>query len=145
MVSAIVEVTDNKGCKGQDTVILSQPLALALLDSQIIEPLCPRDSSGRINFTARGGTGPYTYTLNGGTSQNFGVFTRLRSGNYSVTITDANRCPGLTLNAILREPPAIVAVFDSAAFRGVRCAGTGDCTGQARILVSGGTDPQNNF
>ncbi len=142
---AIVEVTDNKGCKGQDTVILSQPLALALLDSQIIEPLCPRDSSGRINFTARGGTGPYTYTLNGGTSQNFGVFTRLRSGNYSVTITDANRCPSLILNAILREPPAIVAVFDSAAFRGVRCAGTGDCTGQARILVSGGTDPQNNF
>lgn len=145
-VPAWVEVTDALGCKGSDTIILSQPLALSIVDSQLIDPACPGDRFfGRISYTAGGGTGPYTYTLAGGPSQTFGVFSNLIAGSYTVSITDANNCPSLNLQAILREPPRIVAAFDTVAFRPTRCATPGDCSGQARILVSGGTDPNNNF
>jgi len=145
-IPAWVEVTDTLGCKGSDTVILSQPLAISVIDSQLIEPVCPGDRFfGRISYTAAGGTGPYTYSLAGGPSQTFGVFPNLRAGNYTVSITDANNCPGLIINATLREPPRIAAAFDTVAFRPTKCATPDDCSGQARILVSGGTDPNNNF
>jgi len=145
-IPAWVEVTDTLGCKGSDTVILSQPTALSVLQPQIIDPLCPGNRFfGRISYTATGGTGPYTYTLAGGPSQTFGIFSNLIAGTYTISITDANNCPSLNLSATLREPPRIVAAFDTAAFRPTRCATPGDCSGQARILVSGGTDPNNNF
>ena len=140
-----VNVFDSVGCKGTDTIILSQPQRLSLIDSNIISNLCPGLDQGRINLLADGGTGPYTYTMNNGPTQNFGTYTRLVSGKYTITITDANQCPSLVVNTELIEPPKIVGVFDTTSFRGVKCAGTGDCTGQARLLVSGGTDPQNNF
>lgn len=145
-IPAWVEITDTMGCKGSDTVVLSQPSALSIVDSQLIDPTCPGDRFfGRISYTAGGGTGPYTYALAGGPSQNFGIFSNLKAGTYTLSITDANNCPSLNLTATLREPPRIVAAFDTSAFRPTRCATLGDCTGQARVLVSGGTDPNNNF
>lgn len=140
-----VNVFDSVGCKGTDTVFLSQPERLYLKDSTINPTPCPGLDQGSINLSPAGGTGPYTYTMNNGPTQNFGFYPRLISGKYTVTITDANQCPSLVVNTELIEPPKIVGVFDTTAFRGVKCAGTGDCNGQARLLVSGGTDPQNNF
>jgi hypothetical protein len=142
---AWVEVTDIQGCKGSDTIVLSQPSKLRLTDSTILNSTCPGLDQGIIRLSAAGGTGPYLFALGGGPAQNFGQFSRLKSGKYTVTITDSNQCPSLVINTEIVEPPKIVGVFDTAAFRGVKCAGTGDCTGQARLLLSGGTDPLNRF
>ncbi|MGB4901790.1 MAG: hypothetical protein WBP00_13545, partial [Saprospiraceae bacterium] len=142
-----VNVFDSVGCRGTDTVILSQPQKLYLIDSTIINNLCPglNPPQGKINLVAAGGTMPYTYSMDNGPTQNFGRYNSLKSGQYAIKITDANQCPSLVFMANLIEPPKIVALFDSTAFRGVKCAGTGDCSGQAKLLVSGGTDPLNNF
>lgn len=46
--------------------------------------------------------------MNNGPTQNFGTYTRLVSGKYTITITDANQCPSLVVNTELIEPPKIV-------------------------------------
>ena len=145
-VPVIIEVTDNNGCKGFDTVQLSQPGELKVQGITNIPNPCPGLSQGVLRVDSiSGGTGPYTFSINNGPTQNFGQFSRLASGKYTVTIVDANQCPALVVNADLIEPPKIVALFDTLAFRGVKCAGTGDCSGEARLLLSGGTDPNRNF
>lgn len=141
-----LEVTDINGCKGFDTVSVSQPGELRAQGITTIENPCPGLNQGVLRIdSVSGGTRPYTFSINNGPTQNFGQFIRLASGNYTITIVDANQCPALMINSELKEPPKIVALFDSSAFKSVKCAGTGDCTGQARLLLSGGTDPQRNF
>lgn len=145
-VPVVVEITDINGCKGFDTVQLSQPEELKIQGITDIPNPCPGLAQGVLRVdSVSGGTGPYTFSINNGPTQNFGQFSRLLSGQYTITITDANQCPSLLVNADLVEPPQIVAQFDTLAFRGVKCAGTGDCNGVARILFSGGTDPLLRF
>lgn len=50
-------------------------------------------SDGSINITGvTGGTGPYTYSLNGGAPQASSTFAGLNSGMYNVTVTDVAGC-----------------------------------------------------
>ncbi len=51
------------------------------------------NSNGSIMISATGGTPPFSYSINDGTtSQNNGTFTGLVSGAYPVLVTDANGC-----------------------------------------------------
>lgn len=54
--------------------------------------VCPDCSDGRIAVSAIGGVKPYTYSINGGTFQNSGVFNGLTNGFYTVTIRDSQGC-----------------------------------------------------
>lgn len=50
-------------------------------------------ANGSIDLTGvSGGTGPYTYAINGGAPQASSLFTGLNSGMYSITVTDNNGC-----------------------------------------------------
>ena len=49
-------------------------------------------SNGSINITASGGSGTYTYNLNGGQFEPINFFENLSSGLYAVTIEDSNGC-----------------------------------------------------
>jgi hypothetical protein len=54
---------------------------------------CPNPNSGGITVTATGGTGPYTYSRDGGaTFQANNVFSSLAAGNYNIVARDANGC-----------------------------------------------------
>jgi mono/diheme cytochrome c family protein len=52
------------------------------------------NASGSIGVAASGGTGPYTYSLNGGAFQSLTTFANLNAGTYSITAKDANGCTG---------------------------------------------------
>ena len=57
--------------------------------------LCSGNGNGSITIAASGGTGPYNYSIDSGsTYQNSGSFTNVSGGTYNILITDANGCPG---------------------------------------------------
>lgn len=49
-------------------------------------------ADGTIQVTATGGKEPYQYAVNGLTAQAAGNFQSLKTGIYTVTVTDANKC-----------------------------------------------------
>lgn len=57
-------------------------------------------SNGSIAASASGGTGPYTFSINGGTFQGSANFASLAKGNYTITAKDSKGCTGSTSVAV---------------------------------------------
>lgn len=87
----IVTVTDNKGCTNKDTVIVNQPQALNVTDTQT-NILCNGYNTGSATVNVSGGTMPYSYTWNTNPVQNTQTISSLVAGTYIATITDNNGC-----------------------------------------------------
>lgn len=69
-------------------------------------------ANGKITATAIGGTPPFQYSINGGTTfQSFNVFTNLAPTNYTVTIKDATGCINNTTISVSNTPIPILQVF----------------------------------
>ena len=49
-------------------------------------------STGEITASASGGSGSYTFSIDGSNFQTSGTFSNLAAGNYTVTVKDANDC-----------------------------------------------------
>ena len=89
--SYIVLVTDDKGCTTGDTVVVSQPAALNARLS--VSPVCSNTTGGTVGVTAGGGTPPYQYSSDGGTTQTTDPsFSGLAAGSYTMWITDSHGC-----------------------------------------------------
>ncbi|HIE15527.1 MAG TPA: PKD domain-containing protein [Bacteroidales bacterium] len=81
--------TDSNNCKDTTMFTLQEPEQI-YSDTIITNQICDNVCNGNIQLVVNGGTPPYTYEWsNGETSMNI---ENLCSGNYSVTITDANGC-----------------------------------------------------
>lgn len=96
---------------------------------------CPGVNNGTITVTPTAGTGPYSYSLNGGTPQAGNVFTALASGNYTVTFTDALLCTG-TLTTTIAPGTSL-----NASITRTNTACTGATNGAITVNASGGTGP----
>ena len=86
-----IDITDDNGCTGQVSGTVGEPAALSASETVTDEVL---GNDGEIDITVSGGTAPYSYSWtgpNGFTSTSEDI-TGLESGNYTVTITDANGC-----------------------------------------------------
>jgi uncharacterized repeat protein (TIGR01451 family) len=86
-----VLITDANGCTTTNSVIISEPdtgLDVLILSQVNIE--CT--GLGSVTLETTGGTSPYDYSLNGGTSQNSGIFNDLTEGDYVIIVTDMNGC-----------------------------------------------------
>ncbi len=68
---------------------------------------CNGRADGVIEVVASGGTGPYTYSLDGGAAQASGTFDGLAPGQYTVTATDAHGLTATTGTITLTEPPLL--------------------------------------
>ncbi len=93
-------------------------------------------TTGSITVTATGGTAPYQYSLDNNIYQNSSSFTGLGSGNYTITIKDANGCTG-TATATITEGNSITA---TAVTTPVSCSNTGTL-GTITVIVTGGATP----
>jgi hypothetical protein len=85
-------VRDDRGCTIGSTIIMTAPYAQVkpvLLSKQDVK--CFGDTNGAITLRAQGGLEPYTYTLKDGTQDN-GSFSSLPAGEYSIIISDRNKC-----------------------------------------------------
>ncbi|MDD3741025.1 MAG: hypothetical protein PHH30_07265, partial [Bacteroidales bacterium] len=75
-------------------------------------------SDAEITITATGGTGNYTYSLNGGPAQVSNVFSGLSAGTYTVVVTDDQGCDA-TVNVNVPNALQIIANDDSGSVNGM--------------------------
>jgi gliding motility-associated-like protein len=127
-----ITVTDANACTATASGTVTQPAAVN--DSvQVVNATCGQNN-GSVSVFPFGGTSPYTYLWNTGATTS--TLSSLASGNYTVTIRDANLCSKIrtTTVAAIGLP---VAVIDSV--RNVNC--NGNATGAVYISVNGGLSP----
>ncbi len=78
---------------GCDSTISVSVVAFAMPDVTVVtDESCPNESSGRMEATANGGVGPFTYSLDGQSFQNDPVFEDLPAGNYTLYTQGPNGC-----------------------------------------------------
>ena len=133
-----VTVTDANGCTTTlNSLVISQPAnPLASSASSVTSVSCFGGNNGAISLNVNGGTAPYTYVWNNGaTTQNI---SNLSSGNFTVTITDANGCTDVASGIAVNQPAASLngSVSSTSA---VSCFGGNN--GSVNLSVNGGTAP----
>lgn len=97
----VITIVDGNHCTGIDTVIVEGSTSPISITGPVNDSECGLNN-GSIDVSASGGVAPYTYSLNGGPSQATGSFTGLASGNYTITVTDANGCTASS-NAVINS------------------------------------------
>lgn len=133
-----VTVTDAFGCtRDSNNIVISQPDSIDIQLDTIIYNACGDTIGGEVQITVIGGTPPYSYAWsNGETSQDIDS---LSSGNYQVTVTDANGCVNVSQVWAVTEPAGGSVSVDSV--RNVNCFG--DSTGAIFVTLTGGNPPFN--
>jgi hypothetical protein len=126
-------ITDGNGCTYTDSIEITEPSALIANTSNIIPVSCNGNNDGNINISVGGGTQPYIFQWNNGsTTQNIN---NLLAGIYSLTVTDAKGCQ-VTLSATVTEPPVLTGTISKT---NVSCNNGND--GTSTVTPVGGTAP----
>jgi len=128
--SYTVTVTDASGCLATVAVTVSQPAAIV----PSIAPTavsCFNGANGALAASASGGTGAFTYLWSNAATT--ATTSGLTSGNYCVTVTDANSCSSTACQS-LANPTQLQATASST---NVTCNGANN--GQASVSANGGT------
>lgn len=125
-------ITDGGSCTYLDSIIVTQPQALAITQTQT-NVVCYGNATGNINITVTGGTTPYSYDWgNNITTRNR---TNIAAGTYTVTATDNNGCT-ITNTSTITQPQAISL---NATQTNISC--NGGNTGAINTAVTGGVAP----
>lgn len=131
----IVTVTDENGCTVEVPVDIIEPAELTMTEISTVDVLCNGEATGEIETVGAGGTGAYTYSIDGGIFGPGMVFTGLTAGDYVIAVQDENACEA-SIVVTINEPEAIV-VVESAT--GESCED--DCTGTIDLTSAGGIAP----
>lgn len=127
-----VTVTDTEGCTGSASAIVTEPDPLSFTFNRT-QIKCASDATGVLAALPTGGTAPYTFVWNTGSTEQ--VITQLPKGLYLVTVTDARGC-SMTDSTRIDEPVAptlTVSVQDVTCFNMTN--------GRIEIDINGGTAP----
>lgn len=127
-------VTDNSGCTITGSVSITQPGVLALSLNGTNVSSCG-GSNGAVNLIVVGGTTPYSYLWNNGSTNE--DLANIQAGSYSVTVTDANGC-SKNKNIQITAPSA-----SNISFTKTNALCKGLCNGTATVSLSGGNTPFN--
>ncbi|KAA2238698.1 hypothetical protein F0L74_20995 [Chitinophaga agrisoli] len=134
--SYTIVVKDDNDCRRSITDDVTESTALTLQVLNKTDILCAGEATGSMELKAGGGTGPYTYSLNGAPFQTSPIYTQLRAGNYTITVKDNNLCSrGFTVPLAALHPP-LIASLD--AVLPATCNDKGSIT---VIDVQGGSSP----
>ncbi|MEP6676977.1 MAG: gliding motility-associated C-terminal domain-containing protein [Ferruginibacter sp.] len=88
----LISFSDANGCTGSTSVTLT-PATPLTTTSSIQDANCFGDNNGSITLIPSGGTTPYQFSINGGTTyQPVATFNGLIAGSYSIRIRDVNGC-----------------------------------------------------
>ncbi len=135
-----VAVKDSKACvQTGSTLIVGEPTALSF-DSQLSTDVsCFGSADGSITLVLSGGTAPYQYSIDGGTTyfNNGGVFTDISSGTYNISGKDSHNCTISGSQLSILEPSNISII--SEIVTDVTCNGASN--GTITITASGGNPP----
>ncbi len=126
-----VTVTDNNGCSGISSIIISEPATLTV-NINGNDASCG-NQNGSVSANAVGGSGPYTYVWSNsvsGSTQN-----GLAGGTYTVTATDNSGC--VTTGSVTISESLSFTL--SGSVQDVTCNGGSDAS--INVTVIGGTPP----
>jgi len=110
----------------------SAPLVLQLVSQTDVT--CNLGNDGSITVLGSGGSGTYTYNINGGSAQSSNTFTGLIASTYVVEVSDGSNT--ISMNVTITEPTAIVPIVNTQT--NVSCFGLSD--GSLIIDGVGGTN-----
>jgi len=98
-------LVDANGCTASYSVLISEP---NLLNTTVTTTnvSCNNGTDGVINLSPTGGTQPYSFVWNNGSSLQNQV--NVSAGNYFVSVADDNGCSLPIINILITEPPASV-------------------------------------
>jgi len=85
---------------------------LLIQTQSIISNSCPNSKDGSIQINVSGGIPPYSYLWNDDAQQTQAEALNLKSGNYTVLVTDANECSTSKSFTLQSENPVFIASFE---------------------------------
>ncbi len=130
-----VTITDANGCTDDESILISQPSAIALTISGT-NILCNGDNTGDATVNPSGGTPAYTYLWSDGSAQTTQTAVNLVADTYTVTVSDANGCTN-SISISLSEPSPLGATITAST--NPTCNGIND--GTATVTAAGGVAP----
>jgi gliding motility-associated-like protein len=128
-----VLVRDSAGCTKDTLVNVGQPPRLKMDAKSIVDNKCVGDSTATVDVTFSGGTPIYNYLWSNGANKP--NLSKLRSGTYILTVSDANGCK-MNDTVVVKSPAAIDADVVTIP---VKCFG--DRNGVITVNAFGGTTP----
>lgn len=137
-----ITITDASGCTTSPALNASVPAGAGLTaNTSQTATTCAGATNGTITVTPTNGTGPYTFLLDGVTTQigATSIFTGVAAGLHTIRITDANGCitnPDLTVNVL---PGATLAATTNTS--STSCSGA--TNGTITVTPTNGTGPYN--
>jgi large repetitive protein len=130
----VITVQDANNCEATINATINEPTIIVANYVSATDATCG-NPNGTFEVSGSGGTPPFDYSMDGGiTYQTSGIFSGLLSGNYTVTVSDANSCVEtiiVTINNL--SSPTIDQVTEINA----TCNGT--CDGQVAVNATGAT------
>ncbi|MBX2928676.1 MAG: T9SS type A sorting domain-containing protein [Saprospiraceae bacterium] len=86
-----VTVSDSNGCLDVVSQVIQFTGGPVLALQSLVDAQC-QDGTGSLNFSANGGTAPFTYQWSHDPGLNAASATGLSAGTYNLTVSDANGC-----------------------------------------------------
>jgi len=130
-----VTVTDSKGCQKIQTFTLTNPNPpLVIFDTEYTPITCSGGNNGAIRPYVSGGEAPYQFAWS--TGARTPILQGLRTGYYSVTITDALGCRSIERYHLTEPSPLVLTLFDR---QNPSCPTCND--GVIQVRATGGTAP----
>gem|GEM_PF-744659 len=129
-----VTITDNNGCTIVATVGVGQPSVLAFSVISTGNANCTA-CDGTADISIVGGTLPYTYNWQNGTTIEDPV--NLCAGSHTVTITDANGC--MVTGSVVIGNVSSLNISNIGVSTAISCNGI--CDGSATVTVAAGNPP----
>src|SRR5574343_1024203 len=133
-----LNVLDNNGCNYSFTYTLTQPtnpLNTVLTGTNV---LCFGNSTGEVTSAVSGGTAPYSYLWNNGSTNS--SITGVLAGNYNLVVTDSKGC---TTNSSITITQPATPLTTSTVVTNVACYG--NSTGAIDLTPAGGTAPYTYY
>lgn len=100
-----VTITDANGCSAKTTATITQPPPVVV--TVPAQTICIGQSA-TLTATAGGGTPPYTYKWNTGSTADTAIVQPVLTATYNVMATDANGCTATTNVVVTVRPPLSV-------------------------------------
>jgi gliding motility-associated-like protein len=115
-------ITDNNLCK--KIVSVNIPLPPIIVANANVKPVtCFGLSDGAIDLSPSGGRGTFTYVWNTGATAS--AINGMKKGEYTVSITDGNKCQ-IIEKINITEPAQLLLALDEAKTKKVSCPGLAD-------------------
>jgi gliding motility-associated-like protein len=105
-----ITVSDPKGCSDTASYTLVAPLPVVATWPVVDPPMCFGDESSFQLTTVTGGSGNYSYNINGGEQFDIGETVSLPSGIYIIVVSDDRGCSDDTTYMIVEPNPILVSI-----------------------------------